>query len=116
ESHRTWFNKKNADPNAYLYIFEFENTPVGQIRFDISESAAITYALDEHYRGMGLGVEIVRKGIKKFRSDSGFTGPIIAYVKRENMSSKRVFQKLGFNFVHDDKFDAEKYILNYERY
>ena len=26
------------------------------------------------------------------------------------------FSKTWFNFVHDDKFDAEKYILNYERY
>ncbi len=116
ENHRTWFSKKNADPNAYLYIFEFENIPVGQIRFDISEGAAITYALDESYRGMGLGIEIVRKGMEKFRSDSGFTGPIIAYVKHENTSSKKVFQKLGFSTARDNKYDADKYILNYEGY
>lgn len=116
ENHRTWFSKKNADPNAYLYIFEFENIPVGQIRFDISEVATIAYGLDEHYRGMGLGIEIVRKGIQMFRTDSGFTGSIIAYVKDENTSSKRVFEKLGFSAARDDKYDAEKYILNYEGY
>ena len=36
ETHKTWFTKKLANPDCYIYIAIDENEkPVGQIRFDL---------------------------------------------------------------------------------
>lgn len=114
EDHQSWFGKKLNDPNAYLYIFEYKNTPVGQIRFDVGAEAVITYAIDEQFRGKGLGTEIIREGILGLRHDSGFNGPITGYVKKKNHGSNAIFLKLGFYQETDkDRNDSFKYTLNY---
>lgn len=119
EDHSSWFLRKLTRSDSDIYIMEFENIPVGQIRFDEREernSYLIDYSIDLKYRGKGFGSKIIELGMKaqmdKFRKDLEF----IALVKNQNISSRKCFDKIGFR--QDDRteeFITYKYAGRYEK-
>jgi RimJ/RimL family protein N-acetyltransferase len=92
EEHLKWFKNK-LQSQSKIYLLLKDMIPVGQIRFDLIDKFWIVdYSIDEKFRGKGLGKIIVELAIKKFNE-----GDIIkAIVKYDNVSSLKVFQKLGF--------------------
>jgi RimJ/RimL family protein N-acetyltransferase len=92
EDHLKWFNNK-LHSQSKIYLLFRDNIPVGQIRFDfINEFWIIDYSIDEKHRGKGFGKKILELAIRKFN-----VGDILkAIVKNENVSSLKIFQKLGF--------------------
>ncbi len=98
ENHETWFNRKINDSSAFLYIFEYKNLPIAQVRFDVGEEATISYSIDRHFRGRGWGHIVVEKAIERFQHEREIGKPnkIVGYVKLENLSSNIIFEKLGF--------------------
>jgi UDP-2,4-diacetamido-2,4,6-trideoxy-beta-L-altropyranose hydrolase len=113
EKHTGWFKEKLVDDNVYLYIFEYQDKPIGQIRFDVSQDAMITYAVAPEYRSIGFGTIIVKKGIQQFLAESSFRGAITGYVKHRNESSNAIFLKLGFSQESDtNRTNSFKYRLN----
>ena len=100
EDHFDWYNKRLANSNSELYIFEIKDLPIGQIRFEIKEkNAYINYSIDFAGRGRGLAHHILLKGILEFSSTNTF--PLIALVKSENIASIKSFVRLGF--IEQDK-------------
>ena len=99
EEHKRWFLHKMSDTNCYLFVAENEKgTSVGQIRFHVrNRIAEVSYSLDESFRGMGLGSELVKQGITSFMNC--FEAPITIQgkVKKENLASNIIFRKLGFS-------------------
>ena len=49
------------------------------------------------FRGFGLGKTIISKAIEYLRMFKTFT--VIAEVKESNVSSRKIFEKVGFNQV-----------------
>jgi RimJ/RimL family protein N-acetyltransferase len=105
ETHCDWFELKLKDKNSYLYVAEDDGQALGQIRFDIDEDEAeISYSIDAAYRGRGLGVVLLEIAIKSLAQERMNIKSILAKVKTENVPSKRIFQKLGFEEEQVDKF------------
>lgn len=95
--HTSWFSKKLADKNCYLYIIYKSNSAVGMIRFDINDNnCMISYLVDKSERGKGMGALIIQEGIKHFKEDSNFKGCLKATVRSTNIASLKIFERAGF--------------------
>lgn len=96
ENHQAWFTKKINNPFCFYYILQQGETPLAQIRFDVSGSdATISYLTDPSWRGKGMGPWILAKGIEALTAETGVE-KIVGHVKANNIASLRSFEKLGF--------------------
>ncbi|GAB4029808.1 GNAT family N-acetyltransferase [Spirosoma jeollabukense] len=102
ETHTTWFNRKLADPDALLLIFENETgKAVGQVRFertpvaDMPDEVVIGVSVDASQRGQGLASQLIAQGCAVCRKRWGEV-TIHAYIKPENQASVHAFERAGF--------------------
>lgn len=99
EEHEKWFYKKLQAGGVYLYLID--ETPVGQIRFDIEEKTArISYTVAAAYRGKGYGSKMLRLAEQRFQEDYPQITQLTAQVKVENEASQKIFIKNGFMPVY----------------
>ncbi|EOQ88349.1 acetyltransferase (GNAT) domain protein [Leptospira yanagawae serovar Saopaulo str. Sao Paulo = ATCC 700523] len=95
--HQSWYLQKLRNPNSFIFIFEVDRDPAGQIRFDRKDGFfEIDYSIDKKYRGKGYGKIIVISGISKLKSQLKEPLKFLAKVKEGNLISAHVFQKIGF--------------------
>jgi UDP-2,4-diacetamido-2,4,6-trideoxy-beta-L-altropyranose hydrolase len=100
-NHQHWFNKKLYSEKSYLYVIMLDNIPAGQIRFDIeNEIAEIGFSVDSHFRGKGIGFELLSRGIATLRCEATMALKIQGKVKLGNAASSRAFVKAGFHIAH----------------
>ena len=98
KNHQIWYKKNLNSPNVIMLVVDSEYGPLAQVRFDRSESNfIISYSLAMQFRGFGLGKTIISKAIEYLRKFKTFT--VIAEVKESNVSSRKIFEKVGFNQV-----------------
>lgn len=100
ENHIVWYNHQINSGDSYLYVYEYNRIPVGQVRFNISNGIAfIDYSIDELVRGKGIGFEMLSTAVKKFRASN--REQINAIVKKTNHSSLAIFKKMQFIQISD---------------
>ncbi|CAA9278586.1 MAG: hypothetical protein AVDCRST_MAG95-3153 [uncultured Adhaeribacter sp.] len=100
--HTSWYQHKLTDKNCFIFIAELRGVPAGMIRFDLSnQEAIISYLLAEEYRGKGLGVLLLQKGLQSFRMATTRFKTISALVQQHNIASVRAFEKAGFTAAPD---------------
>lgn len=100
EEHSKWFDAKMQDQKAYYFIGEVGSHPAGLIRFDFdtSENACIAgITLDRRFRGRNLGVEFLKMACIEL--SKCVETAIIAYIKKDNAASIKIFEKAGFVFL-----------------
>ena len=96
KGHIEWFIKKMESKNTFMYVLEYQNQPVGQIRFDlVNGNYEIDYSIAKYLRGQGLGRKIVEMGINSFNKISP-NSKYRALVSSENFASIKIFKDLGF--------------------
>jgi UDP-2,4-diacetamido-2,4,6-trideoxy-beta-L-altropyranose hydrolase len=97
EQHRQWFRAKLNDPDCVFYIaIDEEETPIGQVRYDVSgHEAVVSISLDVNFRGKGYGSAIIEFAARKLYRTVG-AKLIHAYVKTDNEASISAFLKAGF--------------------
>lgn len=96
DEHSFWLADKLADPEVHMYILTNSQENIGIVRFEKKKDEfIISYSIDKHYRGKGLGELILAKGIKKISLICNCPN-FIAYVKKGNVPSEKIFNKLGF--------------------
>ena len=94
EKHQEWFSVRVSDPQSILLIFESRYGPVGQIRLDGGAAQrTISYSVARQYRGKGVGKRIVSEVIA---ASPPFAVRFLGEVKKENLASANIFEKLGF--------------------
>ena len=94
EEHQTWFASKLKDSKSVLLISESQYGPVGQIRLDgESSQKTISYSVARQYRGKGIGKKLV---LEVIASRPSFAKCFLAEVKKENVGSVHIFERLGF--------------------
>lgn len=82
---------------------------VGQIRFDIDDdTAVVSISLVKTYRGMGMGLNIIKTALKILKTEKKNVKSVIANVKSDNVSSKRFFLKVNFNFLGEKIIKKQK--------
>ncbi|HBS84999.1 MAG: UDP-2,4-diacetamido-2,4,6-trideoxy-beta-L-altropyranose hydrolase [Bacteroidetes bacterium GWF2_38_335] len=101
-NHVAWFNSKINSNDTYIFIAELNNNQVGQIRFDRNkENWLIDYSVDSKYMGRGIGNEMLALAIEKLYFLQNDKVSVIGQVKKGNISSIRVFEKLGFSKISE---------------
>jgi RimJ/RimL family protein N-acetyltransferase len=92
--HVLWFNKNISD-NWYIFYDEL-NSPVGIVRFDFKNNEwIIGISVDANHRGKGYASEMIELAVNNFINKSSVL-KISAYIKEENLISKKSFNKAGF--------------------
>jgi RimJ/RimL family protein N-acetyltransferase len=90
---------KYMTKNSYKYFICLDkNIPVGYI--GIINDNEITYCVNPEHKGKGIGTFMVSEIIKLYPSLNAFVFP-------QNISSKKVFEKLGFvkriHYIYEKK-------------
>ena len=98
KDHQTWFNESLTDFNTKLLLIESESGPVGQVRFNRSDSNyIISYSIARQFRGLSLGQVVLTKAIDYLRQSE--VAILIGDVKENNLASIKIFNQLGFEEV-----------------
>jgi len=98
EEHIKWFENTTKKSKVFIFIAEINNNPVGQIRFEKKNSKyLIDYSVDSGFRGKGIGERILKKGMYLIETTNNYPITFLAKVKCQNIPSKIIFEKLGFN-------------------
>lgn len=71
---------------------------VNKIRF-AGGLRTLSYLLDAEWHGKGLGRVILSLGLKAFSKECNNVKIINAYVLHENLSSAKVFERMGFDKI-----------------
>jgi UDP-2,4-diacetamido-2,4,6-trideoxy-beta-L-altropyranose hydrolase len=101
EEHTVWFTDKLNDPNIYFYLgFNVQDEPVGYVRFQRTNDveANISVAVAPKQRRQGYGVELIRLGVETLWQVTQVS-QINAFIKADNLTSRRVFTKGGFSEI-----------------
>ncbi|WP_457642746.1 UDP-2,4-diacetamido-2,4,6-trideoxy-beta-L-altropyranose hydrolase [Persephonella sp.] len=114
DEHIKWFSTVQK---SNFYVLEFNNKIIGQIRFsneDIQEETIVSLSLHKDFRGIGIGKYLLKKGIKDIFKNENIK-KVVAYVKKDNIKSIKLFENTGFKKV-DNSADFLKYELWRESY
>jgi RimJ/RimL family protein N-acetyltransferase len=111
DEHIAWFACKLLDKLSFIYILTDLHENIGVIRFDNNNGVfIISYLIDKNHRGEGFGFLILEMGMKKIRE--AVENPIfIGYVKRGNIASEKIFNRLGFSIKKEDVIGGIKFIV-----
>jgi len=96
-----WLNNRNI---VRVYIMrDAEGSPIGQTRFEKKDGSwHIDYSLVQNRRGQGMGKVLLRYGIRRlWRAFPD--AQLKAVVKKENITSIKVFENLQFDCVEETK-------------
>ena len=94
--HLCWFEKTLNDPSAHIFILMCGDMPAGQVRINARDGAyVISYSIGAEFRGQGCGACMLTLLERRMRC--GAPGAVLtAQVKKDNMPSRRTFEKLGY--------------------
>ena len=110
KKHQEWFSVRVSDSQSILLIFESQYGPVGQIRLDGGDAQrTISYSVARQYRGKGIGKKIMSEVIA---ASPPFARRFFAEVKKENLTSANIFEKLGFQRSDLVEKNAYSFTLN----
>lgn len=98
--HKKWFYQKLNDENCLFLIAEINQKMVGQIRFDIRKDAIISISIHKDFRNIGIGKFIMVKALQLIKKNFPSIHKVIAFVKNENIISKKYFEKCNFKFIN----------------
>jgi UDP-2,4-diacetamido-2,4,6-trideoxy-beta-L-altropyranose hydrolase len=112
EDHERWFNRKLADPNCIIFMFEFKKMPLGMVRFDLQQETTLSYSIAKEFRAKGLGRLLIEEALKKLAQQVKKPSKIVGFVKRSNEASNRIFSTMGFQRYETDSYpESYKYEL-----
>lgn len=114
EEHSKWFLSKVNDENAHYYICEVNGRPAGLVRFDYDKATRayiIGITIDQNFRGKKLATSFLKQACESFTVTSEDT--ILAFIKEENIASKKAFERAGFVFQQRETIN-ESQALKYE--
>lgn len=97
EEHERWFAARRRSPTCLFCLgVNWQDVPVGQIRFDISGSEAlVSVSIAKEARGRGYGAALILRGSQQCFADTP-TETIRAYVKLVNSASLSAFICAGY--------------------
>ena len=109
EEHSNWFTGKIADHNCIYKLLVSGNEPVGSIRFDLKgDEGLISYLIGPGHIGKGFGKKMLGLAILRMEKERTEIKSIKGLVKKENIASVKVFEKLGF-----DKTELDEDVLEF---
>ncbi|MCI8769696.1 MAG: GNAT family N-acetyltransferase [Lachnospiraceae bacterium] len=109
EEHCKWFSKQLINQMCYMYLYYYENMPIGQVRINCEgEAGCISYFIASEYRGQGHAYNMLQSMECEMQ---GKVKQLTAFVKYDNIASQMVFKKS--NYVEIKEKDYIKYSKNF---
>jgi RimJ/RimL family protein N-acetyltransferase len=99
EQHLTWFENALSSEDVTIAICESKIGAIGYVRITAKAGQnEISYLMARQFRGLGWSAEMLSGGIDflQMKSNPPHNYKFVARVKSTNISSQRVFTKLGF--------------------
>lgn len=102
--------------SRYSFISLIDEKPIGiLISFKDSYNKYIwvhQLAILPEFQSHGHGITLIKSFFNKVISDNEAIGEIRLSVRKDNIAAKKMYQKLGFNFIKfDDLLNMEIYYL-----
>lgn len=108
EEHIRWLKSRLSSNSVEIYILEFEQRALGQIRIELNDGFwQIDYSVDNNFRYLGLGkfmIDYIKNSLSKYKKISGL-------VKSENKASMKVFLNAGFQIKDEIEINNLKLTL-----
>lgn len=106
DDHVAWFESRT--PERFDFVVSFEGRRVGIVSLDADDEVSV-YLGDVAARGHGVATAAVEWLCDRFTDRT----PIYAEVHRDNDSSKRLFERCGFERLPDKREDDDGAWLRY---
>lgn len=98
--HKKWFEERISDSSCNLLVFQdSEEKSVGQVRIqkEKNKEAVIGISIDKNHRGKKYAMQMLKSASAYFlKLHPDFI--INAYIKEENIGSKKAFENAGYRF------------------
>jgi len=110
EAHVRWFRGKLYASGVYHFLaLDEEDRPVGQVRFDPLGRGEVdtNVSMAEAFRGRGLGSLLLDMAVRKILTATPTT-VAHAYVKSDNIASRRAFLRAGFRERGEEDVEGHK--------
>ena len=96
EEHRAWLAARLDSPGTRLWIVQDDRVDVGQLRVDVDDGVGtVSIAIAADHRGRGLARGALSALQRSLHGDMQITR-LHAELHRENIASRRVFERAGF--------------------
>lgn len=99
--HEKWFDKKLSSMDTDIYIGYINDKKIGVVRIEKQDNdvAEVNININPSERGKGYGAYLLAKGVAE-----GFNKYIVltAKVKKVNIPSIKIFEKVGFYKKYED--------------
>lgn len=108
QNHKIWFMNKIKDKDYFMTVFQNHiGIPIGQVRIQkINKiSAIIGISNDKTHRGKGYASKMIQMTSDAFLRDNPQMW-ISAYIKLENKTSVKVFEKAGYKLKEVLEYDS----------
>lgn len=108
EEHVRWYKEKISSPQDRLFMaIDDQEHAVGLVRFTFEKKhATISVNLGPQFRGKGFGTALITQGCRQIFATTDIE-TIDAFIKPENVSSKKSFAKAMFREAGDVKIRGE---------
>ena len=109
EDHKNWFQKKINEADYYILFFLVDGKETGLVRLAVSDNVGtISYQISREYRGKGLG-KLMLELLESYVLENNIASNLYGEVKEENISSQRIFERLGYKkTVEENKIEYTK--------
>ena len=108
ETHKKWYQDALNNQDIQIFIMESDSTPLGQVRLNYwYDELVISYSISPQFRGRHLGQEMLQltEELLNHDPDARKDGRyLIAYVKKDNLASQHIFEKLKYKKEEQDKW------------
>jgi ribosomal protein S18 acetylase RimI-like enzyme len=102
EEHDRWFKQRYGEesPHFCFVLKDDAGGVIGYCRLDQDSPGiyTVSIALTESVQGKGLGSKLLNESL----AEAGLSGEVLATVKKDNLSSQRLFEKNGFRLKKED--------------
>ncbi len=99
EEHHKWFHSMLNRKDVFLFLLCQKEVPIGTVRILCHDvGATLSYSIDRHYRGKGLGNEIVRLACD-YAGRGLELRYILAETRTENIKSQKALTANGFQKI-----------------
>ncbi|MCK9280014.1 MAG: bifunctional UDP-2,4-diacetamido-2,4,6-trideoxy-beta-L-altropyranose hydrolase/GNAT family N-acetyltransferase [Melioribacteraceae bacterium] len=112
EYHQEWFSKRIKDKNYLLLLaLDKDEKLAGQIKYDIEKNNAVVgISISPDHRGKGYASKMLIKSASILKELKPDTNLIIAYIKEENISSIKSFEKSGYQLIGKEIINDNEYL------
>ena len=103
EAHMQWLRRVLSSSSERLRIMMLGAVPIGQVRLSVDGTTAnISYGIAPAYRRQGYGARILQLIENELDETNNTIQILAAQVKKENIASQRIFEKLRYETQQRD--------------